>query len=84
MYPSEATSPAPTTFVLRALLLVPLLSLALAQAGLAQVPLGEAPWFGLPLPPGFEPHVSPAIIGDRGPVPATVPQGEEAYAEFDA
>ncbi len=83
MYSSETTTPAPTTFVLRALLLVPLLSLALAQAGLAQAPPGEAPWFGVLLPPGFEPHVSPAIIGDRGPVPATVPQGEEAYAEFE-
>ncbi len=83
MYPSETTSPAPTTFVLRVLLLVPLLSLALAQAALAQAPPGEAPWFGLPLPPGFEPHVSPAIIGDRGPAPATVPQGEETYAEFE-
>ena len=45
----------------------------LALAGLAQEPNTEGPWFGVPLPPLFEPHAAPAIIGDRGPVPAIVP-----------
>jgi len=40
------------------------------------------PWFGIPLPPVFEAHVAPVIIGSRGPAPATVPEGEEGYPEL--
>ncbi|MEX0618858.1 MAG: M28 family peptidase [Pseudohongiellaceae bacterium] len=47
----------------------------------AQSEVGSA-WFGVPLPPAFEPHVAPAIIGDRGPAPAVVPAGEERFIEL--
>jgi hypothetical protein len=43
----------------------------------------QAAWFGLPLPPGLQPHAAPAIIGDRGPVPAMVPPGEERHRELE-
>lgn len=46
-------------------------------------PLTEAPWFGLPLPPPFSSEGVPAITGERDPVPARVPQGEEAWVEFE-
>ena len=46
----------------------------------AQTP--AAPWFGVPLPPVFEPHIAPATIGDRGPAPAVVPSGEGEYLEL--
>ena len=59
-----------------------LLSTTLAPAGVAQTPVVETPWFGVPLPPVFEPHVAPAIIGDRGPAPAPVPPGEGEYREL--
>ena len=42
----------------------------------------DGPWFGLTLPPAFEPHVPPVIIGERGPVPATVPEAEQQYWEL--
>ena len=58
-------------FRLRLLGVVVLLSMTPALAD-GQTPAGEAPWFGVPLPPVFEPHVAPAIIGDRGPAPAVV------------
>ena len=61
--------------------LVVLLSMTPAPAN-GQTPVGEAPWFGVPLPPVFEPHVAPAIIGDRGPAPAVVPPGEGEYREL--
>ena len=62
--------------------LVVLVSVTGAPAGLAQTPATEDPWFGVPLPPPFEAHVAPAIIGDRGPSPATVPPGEGEYREL--
>ena len=40
------------------------------------------PWFGILLPPVFEAHVAPAIIGNRGPAPAVVPAGEEDFVEL--
>jgi len=43
----------------------------------------SGPWFGVPLPPQFEPHSPPAIIGPRGPAPAVVPAGEEVYTELE-
>lgn len=46
-------------------------------------PSSDGAWFGVPLPPVFEPHVAPVIIGDRGPAPAVVPAGEEAYTALD-
>jgi hypothetical protein len=39
-------------------------------------------WFGVPVPPPFEPHVSPVIVGDRGVAPAVVPQGEADFQEL--
>ena len=62
--------------------LAALLISTLAPAGWAQTPTIEMPWFGVPQPPVFEPHVAPAIIGDRGPAPAIVPSGEGAYLEL--
>ena len=60
--------------------LVALVGASLSAAGLAQTPAAEGAWFGVPLPPVFEPHVAPAIIGDRGPSPATVPPDEGEYS----
>ena len=54
-----------------------------APAAAAQGPADAAPWFGVPPPPVFEPHVAPVIIGDRGPAPAVVPAGEAEYVELD-
>ena len=64
--------------------LVVLLSTILAAAVVGETSAGEGqgPWFGVPLPPVFEPHVAPAIIGDRGPAPAVVPPGEGEYREL--
>ncbi len=45
-------------------------------------PLAGTAWFGLPLPPAFTSEGAPAIVGERGPVPARVPGGEEAWMEF--
>lgn len=42
----------------------------------------NGPWYGLDLPPALEPHVSPAIIGNRGPAPAVVPGGEDVFSEL--
>ena len=42
----------------------------------------SGPWFGLDLPPELAPHVSPAIIGSRGPAPAVVPRGEAVFNEL--
>lgn len=44
---------------------------------------GEEPWFGINLPPSFEPHVPQVTLGDRGPGPAIVPHGEQAYRELE-
>ncbi len=45
-------------------------------------PLAGTAWFGVPLPPAFTSDGAPAIVGERGPVPARVPEGEEAWTEF--
>ena len=45
-------------------------------------PLTGTPWFGVSLPPAFTSDGAPAIVGERGPVPAQVPQGEEVWTEF--
>ncbi|MDP2282884.1 MAG: hypothetical protein Q8L06_02000, partial [Pseudohongiella sp.] len=42
----------------------------------------QQPWFGLPLPPAFVSHTLPALTGDRQPVPASVPPGEDRYPEL--
>jgi hypothetical protein len=55
--------------------------LACASSLFAQSP-DAGPWFGLDLPPPLEPHVSPAIIGDRGPAPAVIPSGETGFTEL--
>ena len=67
----------------RALLLVALIGSLPWGASAAQIDPGQDAWFGLPLPPGLQPHTPPAIIGDRGPVPATVPRGEEGHRELE-
>jgi len=37
-------------------------------------------WFGVTLPPGFDPEKPPVILGtDYGPRPAAVPAGEEGH-----
>lgn len=51
--------------------------------GHAQAASDDAPWFGVMLPPPFQVHTLPAIVGDRGPVPAMVPEGEEGFSEFE-
>ena len=38
----------------------------------------DEPWFGVMLPPGFEPHAL-HVISDRPAAPAVVPQGESQY-----
>ncbi len=58
----------------------------LSAVSIASVSLAQAKpdrWFGLSLPPPFEPHVAPAIIGDRGPEPARVPDGEARFTELN-
>lgn len=67
-----------TTTTLVAGTLVALLSLtAVPPPAGAQQADDADPWFGVPLPPGFEPHTPPVLLGDRGPAPARVPPGEE-------
>ena len=49
------------------------------QAGsAAELLLANEPWFGVMLPPGFEPHAL-HVISDRPAAPAVVPQGEGQY-----
>ena len=61
--------------------------LAIALAGLgahpttAEAQTDQAPWFGVPLPPGFEPHAL-QVISQRGAAPAVVPPGEGAFREL--
>lgn len=57
------------------------LLLGLPLSGHAQA-IPSGPWFGLDLPPPLTPHVSPAIIGERGPVPAVVPADESDFPEL--
>ncbi|HET9949012.1 MAG TPA: M28 family peptidase [Longimicrobiales bacterium] len=56
-----------------------------ALAGAAPLAAQEAaeggPWFGLPLPPGLEPHAL-QVISERPAVPAIVPAGEERFTEL--
>ena len=59
------------------LLLVALIGSLPSAAFATQAAAGQDAWFGLSLPPGLQPHMPPAIIGDRGPVPAIVPAEEE-------
>jgi hypothetical protein len=41
----------------------------------------EGPWFGLPLPPGLQPHAL-QVISERGAAPAVVPPGEAGFREI--
>jgi len=59
-----------------ALLVSGLCALASSSAG---QPAEDAPWFGVAMPPAFEPHVPPVIVGERGVAPAVVPPGEDAF-----
>lgn len=59
--------------------------MALALFTCLMVPASAQPssaWFGLPLPPDMTPHSLPAIIGDRPPVPAVVPEDETGFDEL--
>lgn len=69
--------------VLWSLPLLVLMLLAIPGVAPAQEAPPEGPWFGLPLPPPFEPHDAPAIIGERGPAPAVVPPGEEDHRNLE-
>jgi hypothetical protein len=59
-----------------------LLLLTGSELLVGQTQSDDQPWFGIPLPPAFEAHTSPAIIGGRGPAPAVIPAGEEEYIEL--
>ncbi len=81
---STARKSRPRAAVVRLLLLVvALIGSPPCAAFATQVAPGQDAWFGLSLPPGLQPHASPAIIGDRGPVPAMVPAGEEGHRELE-
>ena len=41
----------------------------------------DEPWFGVMLPPGFEPHAL-HVISNRPAAPAVVPEGERQYREL--
>ena len=56
-------------------------SSAMAQDQGQDRPL-ERPWFGIELPPGFEPHVSPVSLSEHGPSPARVPSAETSWQEL--
>lgn len=58
------------------LIVLALPSLSHSQTG------AENAWFGLPTPAPFEAHTLPAIISERGPAPARVPEGEAVWNEF--
>ena len=66
----------------RVVLLSALLAVTVVDFTHAQTAENDAPWFGLTLPPPFQAHRLPAIVGDRGPTPARVPAGEESFTEF--
>ena len=83
MQVSALKSPAGLAVVGRALLVLVLLGCVPWAAATAQASSDPGAWFGLPLPPGLQPHMAPAIIGDRGPVPAIVPAGEEGHRELE-
>jgi hypothetical protein len=42
---------------------------------------GQGPWFGQPLPPGFDP-IALQVISQRGAAPAVVPPGENDFREL--
>ena len=54
----------------------------LPVSSFGQTSAHELAWFGLALPPAFQPHSVPVIIGDRGPVPALVPEGEQSHKDL--
>ncbi|MDP1929990.1 MAG: M28 family peptidase [Gammaproteobacteria bacterium] len=78
--PTLDTKPLLKSLVPTSMLLIAMLSQLAAHA---QTTGSDAPWFGVMLPPPFQVHTLPAIVGDRGPVPAMVPAGEEGFTEFD-
>ncbi|MDX1491108.1 MAG: M28 family peptidase [Pseudohongiellaceae bacterium] len=59
---------------------IPFLLWGLSSACLAQS-TSDA-WFGLETPPSFAPHTLPALVGSRGPAPATHPQSESQFTEL--
>ena len=56
--------------------------LTLICFGLASTALAQQAWYGLPLPPTFAPHTTPAVIASRGPAPAVVPADELQFSEL--
>lgn len=58
-----------------------LLTLATSTLATAQSEAQDV-WFGLDLPAPFVAHTLPAIISERGPVPARIPEEETAWNEF--
>lgn len=83
MHRWSGTGTARTTRVGPALFIAAVLASSPEAARAVQSPPGPEAWFGLALPPGLQPHVPPAIIGDRRPVPAIVPVGEERYHDLE-
>ncbi|MBQ12882.1 MAG: M28 family peptidase [Gammaproteobacteria bacterium] len=60
-----------------------LIALLLPSVVFAQTP-GASAWFGVSPAPGFQPHVSPLIIGsDYETRPAIVPVGEESFTSLE-
>lgn len=70
------------TVVIAAIAAAPVFPLAGGVAA-AQAPDADAPLFGVPLPPAFEAHQAPVVLGDRAPEPARVPPGEERFPHLD-
>ena len=68
-----------TTLLFLGVIMTPVLQVQAQTAAAAN----SAPWFRLILPPPFQPHALPAIVGDRGPTPAMVPAGEEGFTELE-
>lgn len=62
-------------------ILTAVMTLLLVQPQAAQAQSGGA-WFGVPLPPGFEPHAV-QVLSERPAAPAVVPRGESEWGELD-
>ena len=57
---------------------------AVGDAGFAQTPQPNSPWFGLALPPGLgDPHRAIVNVAAASPAPARVPPGEERFRDLE-
>jgi hypothetical protein len=71
-----------TRFVLTTATLLPVALACLAlHAPAASAQSGEGPWFGVTLPPGFDP-TELQVISVRGAAPAVAPPGEAGWREL--